>query len=859
MSFLYLAFACLFGGLLTSRALKETSWLLILGTAPLLASAAIVQLANWGCPRNPAVLLLAVASLGLWFVPAEKPQWLPLTRFEKGALGLLLLCTLVYTHYSGVRVFDSDRYLHDSHIVAFQRGIYPPVNPFFPELAMNGHFGRDLLMSALTEDKADPVFTVWWVSPFLQIGALLTLFASTRVLTGSPRKGLLVAAMVFYGMDCGFRVGLVDTFDGSNALAYPHLVLLFHLMHRVLGPSKWPTWLVAGIVLGNYQLCYMTNFPLMLVTGLCLFVLKARTKEAWIGLVVTAVLAMTLAFTEGGAFTDLARRGLHPEQTKAVQNQGLRVTLQFPKEQTFKLLTTTADYYRTSVAYRTSLFKGLYRPPRGSGYLYIWDPRLLTTHWLPLYLAPLSLWLIRKCPLGLSYWIFAFISFIIPGLFYFGPIFEYEYFRWEYSAAFGFAAALGLGLGEWLEGNPIRFDRENRTLKFAEGSKRFILALLILFASLLAGEKLLNDAIIDSQKKGFVWFPSTRQWRLNEPTFQVTADDVDAAAWLRERTEPGSRILTNRLDDSPTGLWPDTVVAMLAGTFPAGHAFPPETEGIPHGNPAFHANEFYRAFWATGDLTVLEDTGVRWLVADLDKLDPKVQESLEGLNHQVFGRRLVAEVPPVEPFDPKAPIAVEAVVPPDNAELRIGHRYPLTVRTNNPGQPGRVVLKLDKLTSVPLRFTVPSGDHELEWSLVTPLDEGTYHASLQTLDEKELAGFDFTIDFLARLQALEAKIEFPQMKANRFYRLQGEWLSARPIHSTGELQFYYRFKRPDGDYAWEVDSIPQPTDLNLPEQPALDLPILTPDLPGSYELEFWFLDQSRRRVKLDQSFQVTVE
>ena len=143
MSFLYFALACLFAGLLASRALKETSWILILGMAPLLASAAIVQLANWGCPRGAAVLVLAVASLALWFVPGEKPQWLALTRFEKGVLGLLVVCTLVYTHYNGVRVFDSDRYLHDSHIVAFQRGIYPPVNPFFPELAMNGHFGRD--------------------------------------------------------------------------------------------------------------------------------------------------------------------------------------------------------------------------------------------------------------------------------------------------------------------------------------------------------------------------------------------------------------------------------------------------------------------------------------------------------------------------------------------------------------------------------------------------------------------------------------------------------------------------------------------------------------------------------------------
>ena len=570
---------------------------------------------------------------------------------------------------------------------------------------------------------------------------------------------------------------------------------------------------------------------------------------AVLALVVTGVLAMGLAVTEGGAFTDLAHRGTKPQLSKAVQNQGLRVSLQFPKEKLFQVPASTAEYQSLSVAYKTSLFKGLQPKIEGGGYQYLWSPSFLAAHWLPLYLAPFTLLLCRRSALALAYWLFGAISFIIPGLVYFGPIFEYEYYRWEFTAALGFAAALGYALGDFLEGCPIAWKKaEPPRLEFGPGSGRFLLAILVLFASLLAGEKLLNDEVIRTQKSDLPWFPSSQEYRLSDPTFRITDDDLQATAWLRSQTEPGARILTNRLDGRPGGLWPDAITAALSGAFPVGHAFPPRSQVTPHGNPAFLPNTVATAFWATGNWDLLEPQKVSWIVADSDKLSPEVVKAIEAVDHKRFGKRLVAKVP--ESQDDLGQHSPEVtILEAPFKELRLGHSYPLEVRVANPASSTRVTLSMDQPEVEPLSFLVEPGNHDLEWTLVTPHDEGTYRATLRDSADRELASFDFSVDFLARLAQVEIHFELPQLKARSLYNLSAE-LSGPMISSQGELDLYYRFKRDNGDYAWEVDSIYRPVQLALPAEPVLDIPLMTPELPGVYQLEFWFFDRfSGRHIK----------
>ena len=860
LAILHFLLATVLGGAVCWKLLKERSALLIAGTAPLLGSAVIVFNANWGAPPGVSVAIILALLASLAPLKAERPELDHMSRGQWALLALLCLVVVSFTHYHNVMVLDTDRDLHDLHIVAFSRGIYPPVNPFFPDLAMNGHFGRDLFLSVFHQKGSDPVVVNLWVVPWTQLGAFLTAFASTLVFSGSKARAFLLSSFVFFGVSCGFRVGLIDTFDGSNALAHPWLILLLYLMVRLFYSPTWQTVLVAGIVLGTYQLVYMTSFALLLLTGFLLYLVLCRDRKKWLALVATGVIALGLAVTEGGAFTDLAHRGSKPALEKTIQNAGLRVTVKFPKKALFQVMTSTAEYQRVSVAYHTSVFKGLYTKPRGSGYMYIWDPRFLTTHWLSLYLAPLVLWFARRSAFALGYWLFGLLSYLVPALVDFGPIFEYEYYRWEFTAALGFAGAMGFVLGGMLERNPLSWNKEDRTLRFGEGTAPYLAAWIIVIAGLLPGEKLLNDSFIDFQKSHMSLFPSSEEWRLSHPEFQLSKADLEIAAWLRGRTEPGTQILTDRLHGRPMDMWPDTTLAILSGAFPAGHAFPPRSVETPQGNPAFLPNSMYTAFWSTGDWNVLKGSRVSWVVADTRTLNDSVLAILKKSEYNQIGDVIAAKVPPLPKQTGKPEIEIRKIELEEVDELRLGRRYPLRVELENSGSGGWVTLALRDSESSPLTFWVESGNHEYEWSLVTPLDEGEYTAELSDDSEHKLAELTFKVDFLERLKHVVLEMELPQFKARSLYHLQAK-LSGPAIQTSGELECFYRFNNLDrGDYAWEVDSIRRPIDFELPGGGDVDFTIMTPTEPGRYLLEIWFIDRfSGRWIKSEGSLQVAVE
>ena len=859
----------LFGSALAWRALRETCWLLILTIGPLLGSATLLGMANARVAPGWGALGLLLASFVLLALPGTRakdesvseggadapddptaaqantpvrprPVWVAMGRSGKVGLGILSAIVVVYTHFHGVHVVDPARCLHDAQIVALGRGVFPPVDPIISHQAAVGDYGRDLFMAALNTGNGDPVGTVWWISPILQLAAFLTLYASTRSLTGSSCRGFLVAGMIFFGMDCGHRVGMLDSFDGVDGLAFPQLVLLTHVIFRVFLGSGWPVWLVCGLVLGTYQLVSMTFFALFLMAGLGLFLLKARTREAWTGLAVVAVLSAGLVLFDGGAIG------------------GGFVT----QSALFQVRLSTNPEHRTSVAYNASLFRSLDRPARVEGDVSLFSPELLRLHWLPLYLAPLTLWMVRRWVLGLFYWIFGAVAFLLPGLLAVGPppLFEAELFRLEMAAAYGFAGALALALAEVLESRPISFSRQPvPALSFAPGSGRYLLALAVLVASLAAGEKAVNDAIIDSGEKGFRWFPTVRQWRLEQPVFGMTADAMDACAWLRKRTRPGQRVLTNLLDGRPTGLWPDTAVATLAGVFSAGHARLSDADGSTRDHLAFGESSLSKAFWASADLSLLEGTGIRWLLADTARLRPEVVKKLEEMPHQTFGAWLAVGVPERAGVEAGEWSLTGPVSVPPGPDLRPGERFDLRVPFRSDKE-SRAVLKVQDSTVDPLRFTIPAGQGVATLSLVTPFVEGVYHAALCDPAGKEMATFDLVVDFLKRLEGLSANLSIPPLKVGRMYTLPAEWKGTTVVHSKGELDLYYRFRRPDGDYAWEVDSIPQPVELNLPEAPAFTLQIMTPAESGTYRLELWFFDRdSGRRVRTGAAFNVTVQ
>lgn len=893
-------FALALGWLLARRVLRERDPLLAGALAPLLACTAVLVAANCGL-RGPSLLAaVVIPAFLLAFTRRTGYRVHGSSRGQKVFLLTGLLVVLLYAHYAQMRFLDSDNWIHEPLVSAYSLGVWPPHNPFFPDLPLNGHYGRDLLVSVFTSPGQDPLATVWFLNPLLQGATFLALVASIRSLTGMFWPGYLAAMLMFFGVNVGFRVGLVDTFDSNNGVVYALLVLNLHLLFRLFRPAPvgrdgqrpvtWkdllPTWLLAGVVLGTFQIVYETHFGLLVLTGLTLG-LVFRERRAWAGLLVVAAVALPLAATEGGPLTDLAQRLGRTEAVKAVQNQGQHVSIRFPKERLFTVLATDSVYQRVSAAYRTSLSSGLFRPPQGSGPVSIFDPRFLTTHWLPLYLAPFTLWVLwrRRSLPGLGLWFFGAWAYLVPGLVDFGVVYEWEYFRWEFAAGVGWAGALGLALSFFLPpqgGWPVRVvrDQEGWNLCLQRGTLPVALAGLVLLADLAAAQKMLNDAVIDLQKVRVPLFISAGRWRTLQPELRTFQADLEAAEWLAERVRPGQRFLSNRTDGTPPGIWADAVFATRSGALPAGHAFPPGSDGT-HGAPPFHADALSLAFWATGHSELPSLAGVDWLLVDPDRLAPglfhrlQVDSGLEpgplflddtGQRRQVFA---VKSRPAVRTT---GSLALEAVLP-QQGELRVGQHHAVQIRVRNVGDRsarlGQVQARILGEGGAPAQETPlvrdfdmelkPGQEGQAEHSMVTPLDEGRFLYELSS--GSAFLRVPFQVDFLARVGALRPRLDPPDgFKPRRFHSMRLGLTSDTPLSTRQELELFYRLRRPGGEYVWELDSIPQPLALDL--QPGVEqevfFTLLTP-AEGAYELELIVKElRTGRTVRLGTPLRVTV-
>lgn len=885
--------AVLAGGLVSHRVFRESDALLVFSLAPLAGVFFVLAVANWKLPGwsvLPALLLV--------FLPGPKLVWPKFGKFKWTLIGLGALLVGLFTWYQQVRYLDSDNWIHEPLIASYTLGILPPVNPFSPELSLNGHYGRDLLMAQLTPRGHDPLGTTWLVNPVLQVSSFLSLFSVIRVLTSGFWQGYLGSVMAFLGMNVGFRVGLLDSFDGNNGVVYAVLPVLFYMMFRVLQSEALSArqalqWVFAGCYLGLYQIIYESHFGLLFLAGTTLGVLLFRKKEPWIALLVVAAIALPLACVEGGVFTDLAGRAAG-HRDAALQDSPLNpsqhVGMSFPKKNLLQVLTTRSVQQRVSVAYRTGPFSSFFRTPREDGYIFIFDPRFMNCQWLPLYLAPLSLfWLWRrKHFVGLGFWFFGAWAYLVPGLVNFGPAYEYESFRWEFAAGFGLAVALGCSLGGVFEAGKgrqiLRLERKSdqMSLHFFKDFLPVLGAGCVLAASLVAGEKLVNGMIIYLQKNPKALFAEVDRWRTQQEPLGMTYADLDATRWMAPQVRPRDRFLSNRIDDTTVSVWRDSVISSRTGALPAGHAFSPISEGFPAA-PPYYGDALYRAYWATGDSQLLQLTPVRWLFVDLAKVDQNVLKRLESMEKSpVFedasgNRRQVFHVPEAPPkMQSELPLEISVAGFPKQPDLQVGRRYPISVTVKNPGPKprrlGPVRCRVEYTgewpsTEVPLELEPaaeplkPGEEVTFEHSLVTPLDEGDFILDVTLPVDKPNSApkveIPFNIDYLLRLKLVRPRVELPaNLTAQRFYDVPIGFTSSKPLETVPSVIFSYRLRRDTGEPVWELDRIPQVMSFDL--QPAKEwvtsFQLMTPSQPGNYLLQLFLQDPRTHR-----SYQIGTE
>ena len=865
---LLLIASSLLGILVLQRLVGETRKGLLLALGPLQGLALLELTANFTSSAhwNSLIYLCAALAALLAFLPSPGLHSAELSRRWKLIVGLTLLVVLGYTQYAQMRFLDTDNWVHEPLIAFYMRGLWPPIHPYFPDIQLNGHFGRDLLMAVLTPPLADPLGTVWLVNLLAQACAFMGLFALALRYGERPLSAYLCALLIFFGICVGSRVGMADTFDGNNGIVYAFLVLLLYHLAQVLeidaSTSRPATrWISAGVTLGAYQAVYESNFGVLFLVGLTLALCLRKPARVWGALLVVAAIALLLACNEGGPLTDLAHRQRGAAlTTQTEQNQGQHVALHFPKEKFLQVLVTTAEYQRVSAAFQSKLFASCKPRLAGEGYMGIYDPRFLYAHWLPLYLAPLSLWtLLRKrSQLGLIFWSFGCWAYLIPAIIDFGPLYELEYFRWEYAAGWGFAGALGLALGQWFPQAPLscHTSSEGLQLHFRRSFPRFAGALLVLIGSLAAGEKLLNDALLHPVKM----LQSINSWRENQPDLGLCRADLEAMNWMAPQVSQGQRVLSNLGSETALGIWPDSVLATRTGAVAAGHDHPPEGSRQ-HAHPSYYRNALARAFQATGRPDLLQAAHIHWLFVDPAQLSPAARETLQRRQPdlKVFSSgdqtRWVASLPPATPPPPVASGQAEIhIAPLENPdELRAGRRYPVQLTLRNP-QPDKIHLgwirsqvpgqePLDLCLNQDLE---PGASLQLEHSLVTPLAEGAYTCQFSQ-DTSPLAEGAFHTDIKKRLARLHARLDLPDsFEKKRFYSLRLGLTSAQTIHAGSEFTLSWRLRVPGGDYLWNLDSIPQAIvlDLEAGQEREYSLQFLSPQDSGLYQPELELREKS---------------
>ncbi len=244
---------------------------------------------------------------------------------------------------------------------------------------------------------------------------------------------------------------------------------------------------------------------------------------------------------------------------------------------------------------------------------------MLKIHFLPLYLFPLSLIVLwrRQSLAGHFMGAFGVISFLTPALVNFGPIYESEYYRWEFAAALGFAGALGLALAALAEPDgpsPAFQWNPPKLLVSRQGGKVLAVISLTLLNSwaclTFVGARL--EQALSGPLSGWLYFPSTQTWLAKHQVLDFDPLDYRAAQWLSAQVQPGDRLLTNFRQENNFSILYESTLTGLTGARCVGHALPLEDEKI--GTTPFRQAPAAVAFWSTFLPDPLSQLKANWIL-----------------------------------------------------------------------------------------------------------------------------------------------------------------------------------------------------------------------------------------------------
>lgn len=288
---------------------------LSLGTA--LAWSLFVVLLNLavraGVPFGAAAWLAGggVAALGaLGWRCASPGTW------DRLDLGLLMLigapASLVILLYQFFGV-DADYNIHYPLIGMFLRGTFPHVHPFFPDLPMGGHYGRDLGLAGLLSFGRIGIGSAMIVEAWvLHLSTLGNIYFLGKRHGGGRAAGAVAAAFAFFAVNVGFsdwviRSGLAEVAGNNNPVIHAFLFAILLLASQIVADRRWMAVVFLGLLLGGFDAVYETHFAAtacalaVLATAAWLPpVMKRWGRRPAVGLTAALALSFVVMLLSGG-------------------------------------------------------------------------------------------------------------------------------------------------------------------------------------------------------------------------------------------------------------------------------------------------------------------------------------------------------------------------------------------------------------------------------------------------------------------------------------------------------------------------------------------------------------------------------
>ncbi len=636
------------GWLLTSRLYRLTWWeRLVVGPAltTILGLFGVNLGLRLGGELSTTLLMTAVSLVGASLFVARSPTASrdnDLSRTELVMVGLCLGVLYLLTNQGQLSTPDDDYWLHTPVQRMMAEGVFPPRNPVFPELPLHGHYGRDLLIVATHKATSLDLFGAQLAVTTLShaLAAALAFVLMRRFCT-SLAPAWVAWLFAYLGVGTAYKTGLLETFQNNNGPVHLHLFLLVYLVLDTLEQPTWPKSLILGVAVGTYSFVYETHLGLFGLASL----VTVGAHWAWgrlsagqiRHLIVSGLLAALLACSHGGAFTDLASRlaGGSPAYSEtALMNQAQRASLSFPKSQFLRIRIGEHEYQPVSTNYQfwpgTVLFELLDHPVERDHPLYvpIWSWTVVRMHWLALWLAPWTLYycVTRRQTVALFFWSFGATAYLVPAVVNFGPVHEWEWYRWEFAAGLGLAIAAGAMLG--------------RIFSESKWVTRIVL-LLIVALNLNAGVRVAYGGLGRMQARDLTALTTMRvdhsSWltRHREP-LRILEGDLEAIARLQELARPGERVLVNFRPEDPWAILFESTLTGLTGLVPVGHALPRDDDQV--GLPPFRRQPAVDAFLENPTREGLQALNIDWLYIKLVGRELSLGPAYLGLDgvEQVF-------------------------------------------------------------------------------------------------------------------------------------------------------------------------------------------------------------------------------